>query len=332
RMVVEKYLSSSIRNIVSMFTSHLPSVEKSLVSQRIQSLLEYTVGDGKNSRGTLVLSSFDAIGGSKERRECALRAATSIEILQSFLLVADDIMDESERRRGKPCWYRLDGIGLSAVNDALLLQVAAQSEMSEAFKGHPNKDRALSALDLTIRRTIVGQMMDTNTAGKVEEFSWQRYSQLVEHKTSHYTFALPIQLGVLASGMDREMKKEMEIAMRIGYLFQSQDDWLDVYGDTAVTGKIGTDIKDKKCTWLSCKALEILSKEKDGMEVLKSALNDNNEESVKKIYEDLGLNNRFKKFEDEFSSLLLRDIDSIPTHQLISVFRDLVNRIKHRQK
>lgn len=57
--------------------------------------------------------------------------------LQSFFLVADDIIDGSEMRRGRPAWYRKDDLGLSAFNDAILLEAGIYKLLHQHFRDEP---------------------------------------------------------------------------------------------------------------------------------------------------------------------------------------------------
>ena len=57
--------------------------------------------------------------------------------LQSFFLVADDIMDSSEMRRGKPSWHCKDNIGTSAFNDAILLEAGVYKLLQKHFRKEP---------------------------------------------------------------------------------------------------------------------------------------------------------------------------------------------------
>lgn len=81
----------------------------------------------------------------------------------------------------------------------------------------------------------------------------ERYKRIVANKTSYYTFYLPVALAMHMSGKtDPEVFRQAKtILLEMGHFFQVQDDFLDCFGDPQVTGKIGTDIQEGKCTWLS---------------------------------------------------------------------------------
>ena len=72
--------------------------------------------------------------------------------LQAFFLVADDIMDGSETRRGQPCWYKREDIGMAAFNDSILLETAVYSVLREHFGQQPGY---LQLLELLLHSTKV---------------------------------------------------------------------------------------------------------------------------------------------------------------------------------
>jgi farnesyl diphosphate synthase len=61
----------------------------------------------------------------------------AIEFLQAFLLVADDVMDESQTRRGQPCWYKKEDVKLIAINDSFLLETFVFIVLRQHFGSEP---------------------------------------------------------------------------------------------------------------------------------------------------------------------------------------------------
>lgn len=62
----------------------------------------------------------------------------SFQQLQAFYLVHDDIIDGSELRRGRPCWYRLRENGLNAINDGVLLENSVYVILQKYLKSKPH--------------------------------------------------------------------------------------------------------------------------------------------------------------------------------------------------
>ena len=58
--------------------------------------------------------------------------------LQGFFLVADDMMDGSTTRRGQPCWYKRDDVGMTAINDAIILETCLYTLLHDHFSDQPN--------------------------------------------------------------------------------------------------------------------------------------------------------------------------------------------------
>ena len=106
----------------------------------------------------------------------------------------------------------------------------------------------------------MGQQLDLMSPKcELKNFDMTLYSQIVQYKTSYYSFYLSVQLGMILAGVkDRELYRQAEsILLAMGHLYNVQDDYIDCYGDPIITGKIGTDIQEGKCSWLIVQALNI---------------------------------------------------------------------------
>lgn len=228
------------------------------------SLVHNSVG-GKLNRGLSVIDTLRILTNKSELDAETYKKASvlgwSVELLQAFFLVADDMMDQSKTRRGQPCWYLMPKVGNIAINDAFMLEAAIYFLLKKHFKSSAYYVDLLELFHDVTFQTELGQMLDLLTAPEDEvdlsKFSLAKHSFIVIYKTAFYSFYLPVALAMYMAGISssEDLKQAEDILVPLGEYFQVQDDYLDCYGDPAITGKIGTDILDNKCGWLINKAL-----------------------------------------------------------------------------
>ena len=201
---------------------------------------------GKRIRPVMVLLASESVGG---RREEAIGAAAAVELLHNMTLVHDDIEDQSELRRGKPCIHITYGIPTAInVGDAMLIKVF---EIANQSKIPPDRCNRLVA-------QVAKRAYDI-TWGQAYEFSmWKRKEvredeviRLLRNKTGALT-ALSTEAGAIAGGGTEEQIKLLgDFGETIGIGFQIIDDVLNVSGDVKEYGKeIGGDIREGKKTIL----------------------------------------------------------------------------------
>ncbi|XP_068934026.1 farnesyl pyrophosphate synthase isoform X2 [Petaurus breviceps papuanus] len=266
-------------------------------------------------------------------------AIARLKKLQAFFLVTDDIMDASLTRRGQPCWYKKPGIGLDAINDAMLLEACIYRLLKHYCHGQPYYMNLIELFLQSTYQTEIGQTLDLITApqGKVDltRFTEQRYKTIVKYKTAFYSFYLPFAAAMYMAGIDgeKEHANAKNILLDMGEFFQIQDDYLDLFGDPSVTGKIGTDIQDNKCSWLVVKCLQLASSEQRKM--LEETYGQKDPEKVakvKELYEKLELPAHFTRFEEESYSRLMGLIEKHSSPLPPSIFLEMAKKIYKRQK
>jgi farnesyl diphosphate synthase len=263
------------------------------------------------------------------------------ELLQAFFLVSDDIMDSSVTRRGQPCWYRQPGVGMIAINDAFLLESAIYTLLKKFFRSHPAYVDLIELFHETTYQTELGQLCDLLTAPEdkvnLDNFSMEKYRFIVIYKTAYYSFYLPVALALhmLQLATPENLAHAEKILIPLGEYFQIQDDFLDNFGLPEHIGKIGTDIKDNKCSWLVNQALEIATPEqRQILEENYGQKDDEKEKVIKKLYDDMGLKKRFEDYEERTAEGLKAKISEIDESSGMkrSVFEAFLAKIYKRSK
>jgi geranylgeranyl diphosphate synthase, type II len=231
--------------VLELLPEHHPRPEVQLLYDMMR---DYPVRGGKGLRSELLLLSARAHGAGPDSAQWsqALWLGAVLELFQNWVLIHDDIEDDSEERRGKPALHRLHGTAL-AINagDALhayMWAAVARANVPGAF------DEVLNM----IHRTAEGQHMDL---AWVEHQRWDvteaDYLEMVRLKTSYYTVTQPLRLGALAAGAvpSPEFTAAGEA---LGAAFQIRDDVLNLLEDAGSYGKeIGGDLLEGKRTLIT---------------------------------------------------------------------------------
>ncbi|HUQ00271.1 MAG TPA: polyprenyl synthetase family protein [Aeromicrobium sp.] len=198
-------------------------------------------------------------------------AAASLEWLQGSALAHDDLMDDSDTRRGRPSLHRAfeqvhheENLRGSAERHgaavAILLGDLMLSWVDEQFRASalPHLADALPWLDRCKTEVAAGQYLDVlaQARGNVDA---DHAMLVVRYKSAKYTVERPLHIGATLAGADRSLLDGLSaVALPLGEAFQLRDDVLGVFGDPASTGKpAGDDLREGKRTVLVARAAEL---------------------------------------------------------------------------
>lgn len=278
----------------------------------VREMLDYNVKGGKMNRGLMVVSSGEIILRSKGLpvdSDMLTKLAVlgwCIEWLQAWLLVADDIMDDSHTRRGQKCWYRNEHVNKIAINDAFMIEMLVFRTLKRHFWQEPYYHQLVDLFMETTFQTECGQLLDLLCENiTLSDFSQKRWELIVKYKTAFYSFYCPVALGMVVAGIQDRAAYDAarEPLVEMGIYFQAQDDYLDCFGTPEQIGKIGTDIQDKKCGWLFVLAYNKLvsPEQKKYLEEHygKCKVGSPEELEIKKMYKELQLEKKYQEYEQK---------------------------------
>ncbi len=216
----------------------------------IRSISEYIVSaGGKRLRPVLVFLTAQALGGDAKSPLCVDLAAT-VELIHTATLLHDDVVDESDLRRGRATANAEFGNAASVLVGDFLYSRAFQVMVSSGSM------HVLELLSEATNRIAEGEVMQLMALGNLD-LSEADYMQVIEAKTAKL-FEAAGALGAIAAGADAATEKNMaEFSRRLGVAFQIADDVLDYRGDAESLGKsLGDDLAEGKLTLPIIIALE----------------------------------------------------------------------------
>ncbi len=224
----------------------------------------FVLRGGKRLRPLFGYWAYRGAGGVDSDEVVAALAA--LEMVQASALMHDDVMDDSDTRRGEPATHRQfatihgtsgwggdpDSFGEAA---AILLGDLCLAWSDELLHNSgldaATVSRARKVFDAMRTEVIVGQFLDVLTQA-TGETSTDRATQVAQLKSAKYTVERPMLLGAELAGADETVRRAYSrFGLPVGEAFQLRDDVLGVFGDPAVTGKpAGDDLREGKRTWL----------------------------------------------------------------------------------
>ncbi len=240
------------------------SISKKSPSGLYQPIKYILKSGGKKIRPILTLFVCEALGGNYKE---ALYAASAIEMLHTFTLVHDDIMDNADTRRGLETihkkWDRdtaiLVGDQLVGISYQCLLKTR-ETYLKEILDCFTNG----------IIEVCEGQALDKEFETK-NNITTDEYLLMIEKKTAKL-LEVSAEIGfIISNSRNVRIRRAIKnFALNLGLAFQLQDDMLDIIGDEKKFGKvIGGDIRQGKKTFLFIKALELATDKNDKEKLLR---------------------------------------------------------------
>ncbi|MCR2763424.1 polyprenyl synthetase family protein [Microbacterium sp. zg.B48] len=244
------------------------------------------VDGGKRLRGRFCIAGWRAVEEASHA-PCAppsevVAAAAALEVFHAAALVHDDVIDNSDTRRGRPAAHRAleashraqgwvgDAAAFGRSGAILLgdLLVAWSDDLFEEglLDAAPDRANAARREYAKMRREVtIGQFLDiaeeSAYATEPDERHAQRALRVASLKSARYSIQQPLLIGAALAGADEAQQAALAaFGHPVGMAFQLRDDVLGVFGDQAATGKpSGDDLREGKRTVLVAFARERLA-------------------------------------------------------------------------
>ncbi|RKY34421.1 MAG: hypothetical protein DRP78_06585 [Candidatus Omnitrophota bacterium] len=208
---------------------------------------EFILRNGKRIRPILFLLAYSGYGGKRLNKQI-IETSLAFELLHDFLLIHDDIIDNSATRRGKPTIHKIFaanlkkneemGKSIAIVSADIIFSLAIEAFLS-INTTQKNKETALKIFLQSVTLTGAGEIKDVlNSLIKIKEISLEEIRLNYQLKTAEYTFKSPLACGCILAGANKKQAELMsDYGGFLGEAFQIYDDLIGLFGNSKKIGK-----------------------------------------------------------------------------------------------
>jgi geranylgeranyl diphosphate synthase type I len=290
------------------------------VVRLVDALSDLVLRGGKRLRPALIHFGYRACGGTDLEAVRPLEMAT--ELLHTYLLVHDDIMDNADVRRGAPAaharfrnehrrnGHRGDAEHYGASLATLVGNLAhaqAHEQFTKACDSASEKASLRETFSTMEREVIAGQLLEMQLAER-QEATPEMLERVLQLKSGRYSVKRPLQLGSLfADAHDGQFESLSRYGRDAGGAFQLQDDLLGMFGDPEAMGKpVGDDLREGKFTYLVYHTLQ--QSDAEDQQLVQEALGDDSltEEEVQRVCDIMRRSGALDRVRDMINERLTR--------------------------
>jgi len=248
--------------------------EGSKISNDIREIIinakEYTMRGGKRLRPIFLIYGYKCL--TDININAIIDVSISVELMQSYLLIHDDIIDEDELRRGKPTFHTIYknmcehkfgknkssrfGENIAILTGDLLEAYGEEILANAPFRSERIKKALIKYAEI-VKNVNYGQILDVISEMK-KKVTEEDILLIHKLKTASYTIEGPLHIGAILGGAnDADLQVLSRYAIPLGLAFQIRDDILGLFGSEEKIGKpVGSDLREGKKTLLVLYALK----------------------------------------------------------------------------
>ncbi|MFC1669953.1 polyprenyl synthetase family protein [Spirochaetota bacterium] len=286
----------------------------------------YIGAGGKRIRPFIIYLCYQLIKGNSSGKEI-IPVASAVELLHTFSLIHDDIIDDDYLRRGVKSVHAKWGKSYAILSGDLLFAMTNvlvnKSPFSDSIKNRILNEISTVCVDLS-----EGQAMDIEFEAR-HDISVDDYITMISLKTGALFQRCALIGGIAADASESSLQALSDYGLNIGISFQIIDDILDVFGEEHLLGKTAcSDMINQKKTFLMLKAPEIMNennrKKLEGIQA-KKKLDKSDIESVIDLLAKSGVDEECRKISEEYAERACLALDNFPD----SPIKDKLNGIAH---